>query len=139
MNRRRDEAGQVTAFVTVMAVFLIVCAGLVVDGGRLLAARRQASDLAGEAARAGAQMVSIDDLRRSNTQVLDVPAARTAAEQFLADAGVDGEVDVDGASVTVTVRLPTPMLVLGVVGMGERVVSGVETAQTVRGVSGGEG
>ena len=42
--RCRGEAGTVTAFVAVFAVALIAVAGLVVDGGYMLAGRRAAFD-----------------------------------------------------------------------------------------------
>ncbi len=68
---RRDEGGQVTAFVTMFMVALVFVAGLVVDGGRLIAAKRRADNRAEQAARAGAQAVSIDVIRSSGAQVLD--------------------------------------------------------------------
>jgi len=42
--RRLDERGQVTAFVVVITMALILCAGLVIDGGLTLAAKVQATD-----------------------------------------------------------------------------------------------
>ena len=65
MSRMSDERGSITAFFAVLSVALILCAGLVLDGGRLLAERRTLSDLAAGAARAGAQAISIDALRSS--------------------------------------------------------------------------
>lgn len=135
IGRVRGEEGQVTAFVVVVTVALLLCAGLVVDGGRVLAARRQAADIAAGAARAGAQEVSVDDLRTSNAQVLDPGQARAAAHAYLQQAGRAGTVEVTGGAVTVRVEITTPMVILGVAGLVDRTVSGTETARSVRGVS----
>lgn len=134
----RDDAGQVTPLVVVMAVALLLCAGLVVDGGRVFAARREASDVAGQAARAGAQAVSVDRLRGDNASALEPGRARAAAASFLAAAGHGGVVSVRGDAVTVTVEITTPLAILGLGGMAERTVTGTETARSVRGVSRGE-
>ena len=136
MTRRiRAEAGQVTAFVVIVALALLLCAGLVVDGGRILAARRQAADVAAGAARAGAQEVSVDELRTSNRQALDPGRARAAARAYLDQAGRAGTVEVAGDAVTVRVEITTPMVILGVAGLVDRTVAGTETARSVRGIS----
>jgi len=130
----REETGQVTPFVVLMTVALLLCAGLVVDGGRILAARRQATDIAAGAARAGAQAVSIDELRSTNAQRLDPGRARAAAGEYLAQVGRTGEVDVAGDTVTVRVRVATPMVILGIAGIGQKTVTGTGEARSVRGV-----
>lgn len=135
---RSDQAGQVTAFVTVFTVALIVMAGLVVDGGRLIAAKRRANNRAEQAARAGAQAVSVDAIRSSGAQVLDEDQAIAAADSFLARTGTRGTVTVSGNSVTVTVDVPTSMLILGPFGLSDRTVTGTGTARNVRGVEDAE-
>lgn len=133
-----DERGQVTPLVVGMTVALLLCAGLVVDGGRVFAARREASDVAGQAARAGAQVISLDGLRGANTSALDPAGSRAAARGYLSSAGHDGVVTVEGDAVTVTVRITTPLAILGLGGLAERTVTGTETARSVRGVAGAE-
>lgn len=81
--RPGDDRGQVTAFVVVFAVALVFMVGLVVDGGRLLSAHREARDVADSAARAGAQAISDDAVRAGRRVVLDPAAARTEACDFL--------------------------------------------------------
>ncbi|MFZ9863563.1 MAG: pilus assembly protein TadG-related protein, partial [Ilumatobacteraceae bacterium] len=56
MNR---DQGLVTAFVTGLVMTFVVAAGLAVDGGRLVAAHVTAGDHAENAARAGAQEVTL--------------------------------------------------------------------------------
>jgi hypothetical protein len=131
----RGEGGQVTAFVTVLVVALLASAGLVLDGGRLLAERRELRDLANGAARAGAQAVSNDALRGSGGPLLDERAAQDAATAYLAAAGQTGEVKVDGDVVRVRVMGETKLLLLQIVGVDDRKVVGRGEARLARGVS----
>src|SRR3546814_18735196 len=94
----------VTAFVTILTVAIIFVTGLVLDGGYVLAAKREANNVAEQAARAGAQHVSEDALRGSGEFRLDAGAAVGAAEAFLARRGGRKSV-VGGKSVSVRVDL----------------------------------
>ena len=126
----RDDRGQVTIFVVVMTVALLVMAGLVLDGGRLFTARRDAQNVAAGAARAGAQGVSEDSLRDpSGSPTLDPTAAFDRAQAFLTAAGANGTVQVDATTVTVTVTRDVSPLILGIVGIGDRHITATETAQ----------
>lgn len=133
-----DERGQITAFAVAMVLTLLLCAGLVIDGGRILAARRQAGDVALGAARAGAQEISVEPLRETGRLNLDPARARAAAEAFLAQAERHGTVAVAGDAITVRVEVRTSMVILGVAGVSDRTVSRTEIARSVRGVSGAE-
>ncbi len=135
---RRGEAGQVTAFVTIFTVALIFVVGLVLDGGTLLAAKRQADNEAESAARAGAQAVSIDRLRSSGDQELDAAQAQAAATAHLALLGRPGTVVVTGDAVTVTVTVEQPLQILGIGGLAQVTVTGQGSARSVRGVDQGE-
>ncbi|WP_432511196.1 pilus assembly protein TadG-related protein [Kineococcus sp. SYSU DK001] len=59
MNRLRDE-GSIAPAVPVLALVLLLLAGLVVDASRQLAARARAVAYAEEAARAGAAAIDLD-------------------------------------------------------------------------------
>ena len=130
----RTQSGQITAFVTVVTVALIFFAGLVVDGGRLLGAKRRANNRAEQAARAGAQALSVESIRSSGAQVLDEEEAIAAANAFLNRVGDRGTVSVAGDSVTVTVDMLTSMLILVAAGLADRTVTGTGTARNVRGL-----
>lgn len=134
MSRLRDERGQVTAFVTIFTLALIFVVGLVLDGGFVLAAKRQAMNEAEQAARAGAQAVDIDALRGTGAQVLQPEAAADAARAYLARVGRTGDVTVDGATVTVSVSIDRPLLILGIGGLADVTVTGTGSASAVRGV-----
>ena len=58
--RRPGEEGMVAAFAAVVAVSLVMVAGMVLDGGRVVAAQATARDLASAAARAGAQELDLE-------------------------------------------------------------------------------
>lgn len=134
---RVRERGTVTAFVTVATVAMLMATGLVLDGGKILAAHREAEDQASAAARAGAQAVDVDALRVRSTR-LDPRAAVKAARAYLGRHGYSGTARVRGDRVEVrlTLRQATPLLSL--VGMRTVTVTGNGEARIVRGVTRGE-
>lgn len=138
MGRWRSEDGSVTVFVVGLTLALMMVAGLVFDGGRILAARRQAHDLADNAARAAAQAVDLDALRSGAPVELDPLAAQVAAEDYLAATGHTGTVLVSADSVEVTVTITTPMVLLQIAGVSERTVTASGQARLVRGITGPE-
>lgn len=131
--RVSGERGSVSAFVAVIAVALVMVAGMAYDGGQIVAAQATARDLAAGAARAGAQEVDLDVLRGSGEAILDPERATRAVEAFLEQAGQRGDAVVSGATVTVTVRIHQPMRILPV---PDRTVTATDSATAV---DGGEG
>jgi Flp pilus assembly protein TadG len=130
------EAGQVTAFVTVLAAALLLLVGLVFDGGLLLAAKRQAINEAEAAARAGAQAVATGTYRATGIVRLDPARARAAASHYLVATGHRGTVGVAGDRVTVTVQITQPTRLLTLAGIGRVTVTGRGAARPTRGVDG---
>jgi Flp pilus assembly protein TadG len=122
---RRSETGALSAFVAVVAFALVMVAGMVYDGGQVVATLATARDLASSAARAGAQEVDVDSARSGDGPLLDPDRASAAAEAFLAATGHTGTTRVDGATITVTVSLRQPMRILPV---GARTVTATDTA-----------
>ena len=126
MRRRAfGEAGSVSALVAVVALGLVMVAGLAYDGGQIIAAQATARDLASNAARAGAQEVDLAELRETGTAVLDPQRAAVAAESYLADTGHSGRVTVVGPDITVSVDIRQPMVILP---LPARTVTAVHTA-----------
>lgn len=138
-GRLRGDDGMVTAFVTILAVAIIFVTGLVLDGGYILAAKREANNVAEQAARAGAQEVSVEALRRDDRFELDRSRAVEAAEAFLARQGHRGSAEIVGGQVRVTVEIDRPLLILGAAGLADVVVSGSGTARPVLGIDGPTG
>jgi Flp pilus assembly protein TadG len=123
-----SDRGSIAAFVVVITVLFIACAGLVIDGARIVNARATAVDHAGNAARAGAQEVAV---ARDGSSVLDPQRASAAANAYLASVGAVGTVSVAGSRVTVTVRVDVRATLLRVVGFDGRHVSATRTATAV--------
>jgi Flp pilus assembly protein TadG len=115
-----------------MVVALIACAGLAVDGGRILAARRNASAIAAEAARRASQEIELVALT-GGQPTLDPERAGPAARAVLARSGADGTVVVTADRVVVTARLRTALAVLGAFGVGPSAVSATRIATVAAG------
>jgi len=129
------ERGSVSAFVAVIALGLVMVAGLVYDGGQILSAQATARDLAANAARAGAQELDLDVLRADGVAVLDPERAIAAAYDYLEATGVEGSAVVDGADITVTVLVHAQMRILPV---PDRTVRASDTATATPGVTEGD-
>jgi NAD/NADP transhydrogenase alpha subunit len=108
----REERASITAFVAIVAIALVLVAGMAYDGGQVITAHTVARNNAEQAARAGAQQIDLDHLRATNEPRLDSIAAESAAVDFLERAGATGTATVSGASITVTVTRTQPMLIL---------------------------
>lgn len=116
----RRERGAATIFVLGMSMVLMVCIGLVVDGGLGINARMRVADDAEQAARAATNAVDVARLRADGTVTIDPGLARQNAQSFLQGRGYGSSqfsVDVDGDSVSVEVRDRTETTMLKVVGI----------------------
>ena len=106
---RDDErgAGYLAAFIVLFSVLLIAGVGILVDSARILAADRECSSIAMEAARAGANALDADLLREGTVSANPAQAQATAAAAagaFVSHAGGTLQsVSVSGNRVTVVV------------------------------------
>jgi hypothetical protein len=123
-----DEQGSITAMVVGLVMTFIACAGLAVDGGRLVTAKVRASDRAENAARLGAQAVT--NLRLGVPIVEERRAVRIAGE-FLQTLGATGTVEANRFEVCVTIREQVEMTLLDLVGVKSRLVSGRRCARPI--------
>ena len=99
---------------------MMVLVGLAVDLGGQVHAKQRAHDIAAEAARTGGEQVQAAPAIEGRYVSVDTAAARTAAEEYLAAAGVTGTVTVTGGD-TITVNVTdtyTPKF-LGFIGIGD--------------------
>ncbi len=135
--RERSDRGSVTVFTTIITVALIFVAGLVIDGGAILNARRDAANVAESAARAGAQELDEDAARRDGATLIDPSRAIARAEAFLAAIGVTGTVTATQTQVSVTVEVHEPLQILGIGGLGGVDITGTGTATPQRPIRGG--
>ncbi len=131
---RDADDGSMTAFVALLAVALFAVTGLALDGGSAMVASQAATVEAEQAARAGAQAMSVDSLREGG-QELDPRAAENAAQAFMVASGHPGTVTVDDGEVRVRVVYRIPTQVLGIVGIRSLQVTGSASAVDLRGVT----
>jgi len=125
------------AFTAVFALALFVLLGLVVDGGRAVAARDAAMSEAEQAARVGVQQLSVSALR-SGSVAVDPLAAADAVRGFLGGDVESEAVDVSGQTVTVHIQTSEPTVILGIVGIDRISISESASATNVHGVAGSD-
>ncbi|HEY8092938.1 MAG TPA: pilus assembly protein TadG-related protein [Acidimicrobiales bacterium] len=135
MRRLRGVRGTANALIIVaMTGVMILAAGLAFDGSRVLAARREAVDLANQAARAGAQAVEVGGVRAGRVG-LDPRTAAEVANQFVAATGHHGSAVAGGTTVVVTVDITVDLPLLSAAGLSSTTVTGRGSARIVRGIS----
>lgn len=123
------ESGAVSTFLAVLALALLAAVGLVVDGGHKVNALREASQLADNAARAGAQAIDLDTLRTDGDLLLLPDQAEQEARDYLTSLGyTTAEVVVDENTISVTVEITFDPLLLPT---GPITVTATETAGAV--------
>ncbi|GAA2778889.1 hypothetical protein [Crossiella cryophila] len=122
-RRRLDDRGVVSAMTAILGFALVLVLALVVDGTGKIRAYSRADALAAEAARAA--LTAVDT--RSTPIQLDVPAAHTAARDYLARSGCPGTVEITSTrTVHVQVRCTEPARI-GILG-SHYTVTGTATA-----------
>ena len=124
------NALMIIAFTGVM----LLAAGLAHDGSRVLAARREAVDVADQAARAGVQAVDAGAVRAGRVEV-DAAAAVAEADRFVRAAGYQGTVAWTGERLRVSVTIPVDLPLLSATGLSSTTVTGEGSARIVRGIS----
>lgn len=117
MSRRLRERGSASIFVLGMSLVLMVCAGLVVDGGLAINARMRIADDAEQAARAGADAINIEALRDEQGITINPAEASQRASDYLRGRGyADNEFTVlpelDRVVVTINDKTETSLLKL---------------------------
>ena len=137
-NRCQGDRGQVTAFFVVLLAAMLVCAGLVLDGGLALRDKVRAINEAQEAARAGAQEIDLSAFRRDGAVHLDGAQATAAARRYLTATGnplsAQSTVTVAGDQVTVTVTRRQPTQLLTLIGLPSLTVHGTGSAVAAFGI-----
>jgi len=124
-----QERGAVSTFLAVIALALLMAGGLAIDGGRKVNALREATHIADNAARAGAQAVDLDTLRTTGDLRLLPSEATDRVDQYLASLGYTAtQVVVNDAEITVTVDITVDPVLLPT---GPMTVSATETATAI--------
>lgn len=139
MTRRHNDRGSISVWVATATIVMVILVGLAVDLGGQVHAQQRAHNIAAQAARAGGQQVQAAPAVEGRYVALDTTAARHAAQQYLAAAGVDGTVTVTGGT-TLTVRITDTYIptFLSMVGIGDLTVTGDASARLIRTTGGVE-
>ncbi|MFI8200794.1 TadE/TadG family type IV pilus assembly protein [Streptomyces sp. NPDC085942] len=127
----RREEGSVSMFFALATIAVLMVMGLLVDGGGALNAANRATSLAQEAARTAGQQIDPAQAIEGTAITIDPDAAVGAAQDYLAAAGVQGDVQVTdgGQGLRVTVHDTYTTLFAQFVGRGTIHVTGTATAQ----------
>jgi len=122
------ERGSVSALVLGLVTSFMLCAGLVVDGGRVVARYLESADIAENAARSGSQ-----ELRslRSGEPTIDPPRATRAAHRYLESQGVTGLVSIEGNSVVVSVEQRVRFSLLSLIGLSAKEIAVTRSAEPI--------
>jgi hypothetical protein len=129
----RDQGFALTVFLVSMTLTLLVAGALTIDGGRILAGRRAASNAAFSASRVGGQFVIV---RPTSDVEIDVPQAIAQAEAYLADQGFpDHAVTATTGTVTVTVRYRVSTVLLHLIGISSKTVTATGVARPAVGIT----
>ena len=122
------DKGSISAFVVVMTLIVIACAGLAVDGARIIGTKVAAADHAENAARVAAQeLASV----HGGELALDPIRARAAADSYLSSHGLRGIVTATPEKVIVTVSQTVNMTLLGLVGISSKTVTATRSSAPV--------
>jgi hypothetical protein len=131
MCTRTDEPrGSISALVVSLAAALVLVAGVVHDTGRLVQAHSRLADVAGNAARAGAQ--SVTGIRNGDPRI-DQMGARVRAIAMLRTEKVGGTVSVVRGQVRVTVHETVRLTALALLGVASREISVTRSALVMAG------
>ena len=136
-DRDLGDRGTIAMFTAIFALFVIMLAGLLVDGGLAIHARERAADIAEQAARAGADDIDVAALRQGGEPTVNTATACEKAHQLAASYGDQltgwGCVpSADQVSVTITITVRLQLLNI-VPGLGAFTMTSTATARPERG------
>lgn len=126
----KTQRGSLSAITVCLVLAGVSTAGLVFDGGAAINQYQRLSDLAENAARAGAQ--EIVGVREGNIHI-DSRAAGETSRRYLQFFGTAGEVQVSTNSVTVEISAVVTPQILGLFGLHGRRIHVLRTARIVSG------
>ena len=126
----KNQRGSLSALTVCMVLSALTLVGLVFDGGRSLSEYTRLSDIAENAARAGAQEVI--GLRAGEMRI-DSRAAVSVGQSYLHAHGVSGHIETNNDSVSVEVTGARRFQILGIIGLSSQRLRIVRTASVVSG------
>ncbi|GII90950.1 pilus assembly protein TadG-related protein [Sinosporangium siamense] len=131
----RPDRGSMSVFTVIFSVVVFLLAGLLVDGGATINARLRAADIAEQAARAAADRIDEDHLRRTGRARLQSGGEPCAqARKIVGEHGGDGvkmgscDVGAGQTQITVQVRVRWEAFFLSALGFPGGEMEGEATA-----------
>jgi Flp pilus assembly protein TadG len=124
MNVLRDERGSTSVLILGLCLALLTALGFAVDGTRKGLAYSQATAIAEEAARAGAQALRRHALAHGTDAAVDPAVAEAEAQRYIATSGATGTAHADEHEVVVDTVITRTTIFLGSVGIAEFTVHG---------------
>lgn len=131
------ERGSVSIWLATASLVMIILVGLAVDLGGQVHTQQRARDLAAQAARVGGEQVLAGPAIRGQGVQVDTGAAKSAARDYLAAAGVSGSATIQGGDtllITTTDTYQTTFL--SIIGLNRMTVTGHASARIIRAVDG---
>ena len=120
----RDERGSASVLILGLCFALLAAVGIAVDGTRKGMAYSQATAIAEEAARAGAQAVHAHALAHGIDADVEPAIAEAEARRYVASSGATGIARADEREVVVDAVITRTTIFLGSVGIAEFTVHG---------------
>jgi hypothetical protein len=136
----RGERGSAltTGSVLLVLVFTLIL-GIAVDLAGQVQTKRQAFEVAAQAARIAGQQLDADRFLDTGGGVrLSASTAQQAALTYIHKLGMTGQVTINGTEITVTATAEYAPLILPLFGIGTLPVTGTATARAVRALDGTE-
>jgi Flp pilus assembly protein TadG len=139
VRRPGGDRGTVALFTAIFALFVLILAGLLVDGGLTIHARQRAADIAEQAARAAADEVDVDYLRRTGRARIvasDAPCrrARLLASKYPEVTGPIQCDTSDGQDARVIVQIRVKFQLLSAFGFSDMTMSSAASAHPQEGI-----
>ena len=125
---RHTDRGSGTAIGMFLIFVILVLAATLLESGNSMRASSHATDVAQQAARAGADKLDLGALRGDATLRIDPVAAQAAAQAYLRQVGETGSVQATPTGVTVTVTVTRSRVLLPLVGIRTITVTSTATA-----------
>ena len=132
-RRPRDERGAISVWFATASLVMIILVGMAVDLGGKVHTQQHARSVAAQAARTGAQEVQGSTAVRGEDLRVDIAAAKSAAQDYLQAADVNGTVTVTGGDTLVVRATDTyNSRFLGIIGLDAMPVTGEASARLIR-------
>ncbi|MGI5213348.1 TadE/TadG family type IV pilus assembly protein [Plantactinospora sp. CA-290183] len=127
------DRGSATVFGLFLIMVVLVFAGAILEVGVAMSARGHATDIAQQAARAGANQLNLAALREAGVVQIDPTAAQAAATAFLTQMGEQGTVTVTAEEVQVTVTVTRPGILVPLLGIETLTLRATASAAPITG------